>query len=476
MTAGGESDARMTPPAVINAIEGRYNRSTMNSATIASRRNLLYASGIALTALVLLAPFVGGPGLIGPFIFLCILGGIVRLTSGWLSRRVARLRLSLRWKILGAISVMGALMVVTSLVSIAAMDYMHTELHEIEDLGGQEPSKVLNAVYDLEQTQHGALFSFMPMFSILGAIAVSMLGVAIAISVVTPIRRMGEGMRRIASGDFSKPVEVDNRDELGDLARRINETAEQLARLQDATIAAERARSLKEQITHVTLAQEEERRRISRELHDGLGPSLAATVNRLRATQRLISSDPLQAEKELGEITQGLKANIQDIRQLVHDLRPLALDQLGLQGAIAQQLDRFEKQTGVSLSVGIDPDITLDPLSEITVFRVLQECLGNVEKHSQAGAVEVLLRHNDDGCWLSISDDGRGFDAKTAMNGGSEGVGLIGMRERAELVGGVLSVDGRPGRGTCVTLKISTRQSEHMKTEEELGAHPSPAR
>jgi signal transduction histidine kinase len=185
----------------------------------------------------------------------------------------------------------------------------------------------------------------------------------------------------MAQGDFSQPVDVENRDELGDLARRINETAEQLALLEDATIAAERARSLKEQITHVTLAQEEERRRISRELHDGLGPSLAAAVNRLRVAQRLIGSDPAQAEKELAEITQGLKANIQDIRHLIHDLRPMALDQIGLEGAIKQQLDRFEKQSGVTLSVGIDPDITLDPLSEVTVFR-----LGKPGKRSKACA------------------------------------------------------------------------------------------
>jgi two-component system sensor histidine kinase DegS len=162
--------------------------------------------------------------------------------------------------------------------------------------------------------------------------------------------------------------------------------------VQDATIAAERSRALKEQIAHVTLAQEEERKRISRELHDGLGPSLAAAVNRLRVVQRMVLKDPGHAQMELAEITQGLKANIQDIRHLIHDLRPLELDQLGLRGALQQQLDRFEISARVSLASGIDPTITLDPLSEITVFRVLQECLGNVEKHAGAHAVEVLLR------------------------------------------------------------------------------------
>ena len=161
--------------------------------------------------------------------------------------------MGISWKILGAISLMGALMVITSVVSIAAMDYMHTELHSIQTLEGLGPSAVSRAVNELEQTQHGPFFSFMPLFSLLGAIAVFTLGIAIAISVVTPIRRMAEGMRRLAAGDFSQPVEVANRDELGDLAMRINETAAQLALLHDATIAAERARALKEQIVHATL-------------------------------------------------------------------------------------------------------------------------------------------------------------------------------------------------------------------------------
>ena len=141
----------------------------MNPVTLVTRHPFI-AGGVALTLAVFVTPIFGGPDLIGPFILLCILAGIVRLISGWLSRRVARLRLSIHWKILGAISVMGALMVVTSLVSIAAMDYMHTELHEIEDLGGQRPSQILTAVYDLEQTQHGAFFSLAPLLSILGAV------------------------------------------------------------------------------------------------------------------------------------------------------------------------------------------------------------------------------------------------------------------------------------------------------------------
>jgi len=440
---------------------------------IGSRRKLWIAGGGVLVAAVFASPFLGGPDIIGPIIFLGILAGIVWVTSGPLSRWIARIRLSVRWKILGAIAVMGSLMVIVSMVNIAAMDYMHTELHQIQDLGRARPSAVLSAVNELESTQHGAFFSFAPLLSILAALVAFILGIAIAISVITPVRRMGEAMRRIAAGDFSEPVQVHNRDELGQLAASINQTAQELAKLQEETLASERARALRERIAHVTLTQEEERRRLSRELHDGLGPSLAAVANRLRACRELIESNPDEAQQELDDAAAALKGHVQDIRHLIYDLRPLAVDQLGLNGAIEQQAERFGKQAGVTLSVGIDPDITLDPLSEVTVFRVLQECLENIEKHAQASRVEILLRKNEDGFWLSIGDDGLGFDASPALNGGSEGVGLIGMHERAELVGGTLMVDTRPGRGSVVKLTIPAKRDESLKYEEERGTHSS---
>ena len=147
---------------------------------------------------------------------------------------------------------------------------------------------VFFAINALEDTHHGAFYRLLPFLGVLGVLGAASVGGAMAWSVIEPVRRMEQAMRRIASGDFSQPVQVENRDELGELAVRINETAQDLARLQDATLAEERGRALRERIIQVTSAQEEERLRISRDLHDGLGPSLAAIGNRLRACQLMI--------------------------------------------------------------------------------------------------------------------------------------------------------------------------------------------
>lgn len=404
--------------------------------------------------------FLVGPRVIPIIIFIAILiaflYGLVRLSTGWLSRLVARIGYSIRWKIAVAIGLMAILFLFASLPPFFAMDYMHSQLHEIRDLTtiGQ-----LRLVYtrldELEAIQHGTFFSLTPPLVLAGALAALVLGLAIAWSVITPVRKMEKTMRRIASGDFSEPLQVENRDELGDLANRINQTARDLAKLHEATLAEERARALRERIVQVTLAQEEERRRISRELHDGLGPSLAAIGNRLWASQYLVRTNPEKVETELDEIAKSLKGHIQEIRELIYDLRPIALDQLGLVQALRQQVERLGTETGIRASLTAPDKVSLDPLAEITVFRVVQECLLNVQKHSSASEVEVSLQKSDVSLDVSVKDNGRGFDAKArGVNGAGEGFGLLSMRERAQLLGGSLLVQSSPGGGCLVTLQI----------------------
>lgn len=405
------------------------------------------------------------------WVFLFFLGLIgiiflsVKFATSLLPRLIARIGYSIRWKVLAAIGVMALLFFLVSLVNFVAMDYMHHEVHQIQQLS--HPSQMVRALDALHNTQHGLLFSFTPFLSFLAALVALGLGVAIAWSVIEPVRRMGQTMRRIASGDFSQPLKVENRDELGELANRINHASEELAKLQEATLAEERARALEERIAQVSLAQEEERRRISRELHDGLGPSLAAMGNRIRACQRLIRTDPQRAEAELEEIAKGLRGQVQEVRHLIHDLRPLALDQLGLIEAVKQQVERFGQETGIQTSFSVSGDIALNPFAEVTVFRVIQECLSNVGKHAMASQVTVELRGMDTGLELRVQDNGQGFDSadpsyspiiKGGHRGVGNGLGLVSMKERAELLGGGLSVQSNPGQGCQVTLYVPAKE------------------
>jgi two-component system sensor histidine kinase DegS len=244
---------------------------------------------------------------------------------------------------------------------------------------------------------------------------------------------------------------------LGELAKWLNDTAGDLARLQEATLAEERARTLRERIIQVTTAQEEERRRISRDLHDGLGPSLAAICNRLRACQHIVRTEPEQPEKELEEMARGLRGHVREVRELIHELRPLALDQLGLAKAVEEQVSQFDQQTGIKASFNISGNVALNSFAEVTVFRVVQECLTNVQKHANAKQVDVQFKVTDTGLETTVRDNGNGFDArKVAGDGAGKSIGLLSMRERAELLGGSLSVQSSPDRGSEIILFIPT--------------------
>lgn len=399
------------------------------------------------------------------------------------SRLLPRLRYSIRWKFLAAITVVAALFFAVSVINFEAMSYMHDSVHALEELGAAQPGSLLPGLRALHQTQHGLLFSLTPVLGLLATLVAASLGLAMARSVVEPVRRMIEEMRRIAGGDLSRWVEVENNDELGELAARINRTVEELASLQAARLAEERARAreeaLQERVAQVTRAQEEERRRIARELHDGLGPSLAAIGNRLRASRDILRADPQQAERDLEEVERGLRDHVRQIRDLISDLRPPALDQLGLAEAVRQYVERFASDAGMGASVHTEGDLALGPLAEVTVFRVVQECLSNVHKHAGAHHVEVRLERAMAGVTLSVSDDGRGFDANgdgadtlaptltmDAMHAthasssvSAAGIertrlGLLGMHERAKLVGGELEIRSSPGEGSRVTLRL----------------------
>ncbi|HEY0322499.1 MAG TPA: PAS domain S-box protein [Pyrinomonadaceae bacterium] len=208
-------------------------------------------------------------------------------------------------------------------------------------------------------------------------------------------------------------------------------------------------------LRRVINAQEEERRRIAREMHDQFGQQLSALNLKIAALKRKYGE-----QEELGEQLHDLgtiaKVLDRDIDYLVWEMRPSVLDDIGLEAALSNYVKRWSKRFGIEaemLSHGMERD-RLNGEIESMLYRITQEALTNIAKHAGAANVSVLLeRRNNDHVSLIIEDDGRGFDAEQAFIQ-HEGLGLVGMRERAILVGGTLQIDSEAGRGTTIVIRI----------------------
>ncbi|HEX9118251.1 MAG TPA: sensor histidine kinase, partial [Anaerolineae bacterium] len=204
--------------------------------------------------------------------------------------------------------------------------------------------------------------------------------------------------------------------------------------------------------------QEEERRYIARELHDEAGQELTSLLVGLGLLGRELADRPslLARVQELKEMTDGIMANL---HRLSVRLRPAVLDRLGLVPALRQHVETFLEENGLTgefATVGLD-NVKLSPEVEITVYRVVQEALTNIARHAQASHVDVLLEKRDsDGgeprVLAIIEDDGVGFDPVEAAQRGR--LGVFGMEERAQVLGGSFQVESMPGAGTTVFVEI----------------------
>ena len=219
-----------------------------------------------------------------------------------------------------------------------------------------------------------------------------------------------------------------------------------------ASMHEERMAVLREQFAQVTAAQEEERQRIARELHDGLGPALASLNIRLRTVRKLLERDDHPLAGEVGELADQTQANIRDIRRLIHDLRPVALDELGLVPALREHLTRCEQEHGFLLDFEADVGVRLPAAVETALFRIVQESVNNVLRHAQAQRVHVALMREPDQVSVQVGDDGQGFDPQLSRSG--RHLGLWSMRERVEQMGGQFTVRSAPGKGTTVIAVV----------------------
>jgi len=218
-----------------------------------------------------------------------------------------------------------------------------------------------------------------------------------------------------------------------------------------AAIAVELSeRVSRDTVRRVVEAQESERARLARELHDETGQALTSILLGLKALDERVET--AESRTALAELRELVVSTLQDVRRLSVELRPAALDDFGLVPAIERLLDTVAERTGLAVDVQSQlGERRLPAEAETVLYRIVQEAVTNVLKHADARSVTVRLDHSGNGVTLVVQDDGTGFDPDGARDGG---VGLIGMRERVALVGGRLSIESAEGAGTMLTAEV----------------------
>jgi signal transduction histidine kinase len=202
--------------------------------------------------------------------------------------------------------------------------------------------------------------------------------------------------------------------------------------------------------------QEEEQRRLARELHDGLGQTLTALTHQLeRLREKLDGAVAADVVARLDDSVEMARMALNESRELSRLLRPPVLDDLGLAVALSWLARTLEARTGLRVELALDGlDERLDPDVETLVFRLVQEALTNVLRHAGVDRAQVAVRRAGELIALRVADAGRGFDPAAALGGGAAGSGLRGMRDRLELFGGRLEIVSAPGQGTRLAAEV----------------------
>lgn len=213
----------------------------------------------------------------------------------------------------------------------------------------------------------------------------------------------------------------------------------------------------------LVVAREEERRRLRRDLHDGIGPTLASLAQRIDSATYLIADEPQRATALLQEVKGQVRTTIADLRRVVENLRPPVLDEFGLVAAVRDHLIPAQAHRGLAIQcIAGEPLTPLPAAVEVAAFRIVQEALSNVMRHAGAGHAEVRLTlERPNVLVVEVADDGRGLPAVRRA-----GVGLRSMRERAEELGGTLSVNARPRGGTAVRATLPFAQPQDGASEQ----------
>jgi signal transduction histidine kinase len=269
-------------------------------------------------------------------------------------------------------------------------------------------------------------------------------------TIMLPLERLARAAGRVSWGDLSAIAEpVVGVEEIEDLQRALQEMAGRIQSYQEG---------MRDYLGAITEAQENERSRLARELHDETVQSIVALNQRLEMAQRALERGEKETARELIEQMRHLSnETMEEVRRFSRDLRPLYLEDLGFVPALEMLSQEADRQGNHAVQVRIEGTVRrLPPDRELALYRIAQEALNNAVRHAQADHVWLTLRFDTAGVTLSVADDGKGFhvpehpDELTHQGH----FGLLGMRERALLAGGKLRINSTPTQGTTITVQI----------------------
>lgn len=299
----------------------------------------------------------------------------------------------------------------------------------------------------------------------LGGVIVSVVVNAVLLRVaLKPLDRLEATARRVQAGDLQAraPVSVLADPELERLIGAFNGMLDGIAGYR---------RRLRDVAARALNAAEDERRRIALELHDETSQILAALLLRLRVLRTV--QDEHRRDTLIEELRQQLAAALDGTRRYAQGLRPPALDELGLGPAIESHARTVSEMTGLDVRVEAKtgPRESLAPEAELALYRIVQEALSNVARHAAASHAVVHLQWGHDAVTATVEDDGRGFDVESVLSVDDGGLGLFGMYERADYIGGRVEIESEPGAGTRVRTVIPLRLVGAADAKPHVGAY-----
>jgi signal transduction histidine kinase len=277
------------------------------------------------------------------------------------------------------------------------------------------------------------------------------LALILAYILVRPIHNLVAATHRVRDGDFQARADVFSEDEIGGLSAAFNLMTESLERYRREVREKEAARvSL---IGKIVQAQEEERKTVARELHDQLGQSLSNALLSIESACGECSARRAGCD----QIKDNIRGLIDEVRRMAWHVRPSILDDYGLERALERYVQETAKRVSfpIDYQCGASPDARRLPSQiEVTLYRIAQEAMTNVIRHAQPAQASVILLRQDHEVSLVVEDDGRGFDMASVEKASTPALGIIGMKERAALVGGAFAMDSQPGKGTTLRVRI----------------------